>query len=85
MKAGNFAADDLLRTQAMIVNQLRELQDSAFERISFDFSNTLSGAERSGDSFAAEIRAVTPEMVTSAAQTVALDTVYFLRDRKEEI
>ncbi len=84
MKAGDFALDDLRRTQAMIVNQLRELQDSAFERISFDFSNVLSGVERTGDSFIAEIQAVTPEMVKAVAQGVELDTIYFLRDRKEE-
>lgn len=84
MKAGDFALEDLRRTQAMIVNQLRELQDSAFERISFDFSNVISGAERSGESFIAEIQAVTPEMVTAVAQQVHLDTIYFLRDRKEE-
>jgi predicted Zn-dependent peptidase len=84
MKAGDFAEEDLRRTQAMIVNQLRELQDSAFERISFDFSNVLSGVERSGDSFIAEIQAITPEMVKAVAQDVELDTIYFLRDRKEE-
>ncbi|QJD83315.1 EF-P 5-aminopentanol modification-associated protein YfmF [Cohnella herbarum] len=84
MKAGDFALEDLRRTQAMIVGQLRELQDSAFERIAFDFSNVLSGVERTGESFIAEIQAVTPEMVTAVAQNVALDTIYFLRDRKEE-
>jgi predicted Zn-dependent peptidase len=84
MKAGDFAMEDLHRTQAMIVNQLRELQDSAFERISFDFSNVLSGVERTGDSFIAEVQAVTPEMVIAVAQHVELDTIYFLRDRKEE-
>jgi predicted Zn-dependent peptidase len=84
MKAGEFAEEDLRRTQAMIVNQLRELQDSAFERISFDFSNVLSGVERTGDSFIAEIQAITPEMVKTVAQDVELDTIYFLRDRKEE-
>jgi predicted Zn-dependent peptidase len=84
MKAGDFAMEDLQRTQAMLVGQLRELQDSAFERISFDFSNILSGAERTGESFIAEVQAVTPEMVTEVAQHVALDTIYFLRDRKEE-
>ncbi|BBI34371.1 putative inactive metalloprotease YmfF [Cohnella abietis] len=84
MKAGEFALDDLKRTKAMITNQLRELQDSAFERISFDFSSILSGVERSGESFIAEIEAVTPEMVKAVAQDVELDTIYFLRDRKEE-
>ncbi|XID95066.1 EF-P 5-aminopentanol modification-associated protein YfmF [Paenibacillaceae bacterium WGS1546] len=84
MKAGDFSNEDLRRTQAMIAGQLRELQDSAFERIAFDFSNVLSGAERTGESFIAEIQAVTPEMATEVAQDVQLDTIYFLRDRKEE-
>ncbi|MFC5532519.1 EF-P 5-aminopentanol modification-associated protein YfmF [Cohnella yongneupensis] len=84
LKAGDFSETDLLRTKAMIVNQLREIQDSAFERISFDFSNVLSGVERTGESFIAEIEAVTPEQVTAAAQLVKLDTIYFLRDMKGE-
>ncbi len=84
MKRGDFAEEDLKRTQAMIVGQLREIQDSAFERIAFDFSNVISGANRTGESFIAEIMAVTPQMATEAAQGVALDTIYFLRDRKEE-
>ncbi|WEK56128.1 MAG: pitrilysin family protein [Candidatus Cohnella colombiensis] len=84
LRIGDMTQEDLQRTQAMIVNQLKELQDSAYERISFDFSNLLSGVERTGDSFIAEIEAVTQEHVIAAAQHVALDTIYFLRDRKEE-
>ena len=68
MKAGEFAMEDLRRTQAMIVGQLRELQDSAFERIAFDFSNVLvRQLNARAESFIAEIEAVTPEMVTAAA------------------
>lgn len=84
LRAGDFAESDLQKTKAMIVNQLREIQDSAFERISFDFSNVLSGVERTGESFIADIEAVTPEQATAAAQQVQLDTIYFLRDRKED-
>jgi len=84
LKAGDFSETDVLRTKAMIVNQLRELQDSAFERISFDFSNVVSGASRTGESFIADIEAVTPEQATAAAHLVKLDTIYFLRDMKEE-
>lgn len=84
LKNGDFTETDLLRTKAMIVNQLRELQDSAFERIGFDFSNALAGTERTGDSFAADIEAVTPEQATAAAGLVSLDTIYFLRDLKGE-
>jgi predicted Zn-dependent peptidase len=84
LKAGDFSETDLQRTKAMIVNQLREIQDSAFERISFDFSNVLSGVERTGESFIADIEAVTPEHATAAAHLVQLDTIYFLQDLKGE-
>lgn len=84
LKSGDFTETDLLRTKAMIVNQLRELQDSAFERIGFDFSNALAGTDRTGESFAADIEAVTPEQATAAAGLVQLDTIYFLRDQKGE-
>ncbi len=84
LKAGDFSETDVQRTKAMIVNQLRELQDTAFERISFDFSNVLSGANRTGESFIADIEAVTPEQATAAAHLAKLDTIYFLRDLKEE-
>ncbi|MFD0671673.1 EF-P 5-aminopentanol modification-associated protein YfmF [Cohnella sp. GCM10027633] len=84
LRAGDFAESDLQKTKAMIVNQLREIQDSAFERISFDFSNVLSSVERTGESFIADIEAVTAEQATAASHLVKLDTIYFLRDRKEE-
>jgi predicted Zn-dependent peptidase len=82
MKEGQFAADDIARTKAMLENQLREIQDSAYERISFDFNSVLSGTERTAESLQAEVDAVTPEAIVEAAQGVVLDTIYFLRDRK---
>ncbi|WP_051318404.1 EF-P 5-aminopentanol modification-associated protein YfmF [Cohnella thermotolerans] len=82
MKEGQFAADDIARTKAMLENQLREIQDSAYERISFDFNSVLSGTERTAGSLQAEVDAVTPEAIVEAAQGVVLDTIYFLRDRK---
>lgn len=84
MKQGQFAAEDIERTKAMLSNQLREIQDSAYERISFDFNNVLSGAERTGESLLADVQAVTPDAIAEAARGVGLDTVYFLRDRKGE-
>jgi predicted Zn-dependent peptidase len=84
LERGDFTAEDLARTKAMLSNQVRELQDSAFERIGFDFSCVVSGKDRTGDSFIAELEAVTPEMVVEAAKGVKLNTIYFLRDRKGE-
>lgn len=82
MKRGEFAAEDLGRTKAMLSNQLREIQDSAFERIGFDYNAIVSGKERTADEFIADLEAVTPEQIVAAAQGVKLDTIYFLRDKK---
>ncbi|MBB6735489.1 insulinase family protein [Cohnella sp. CBP 2801] len=84
IQAGQISVEEMERTKAMLANQLRELQDSAYERISFDFNNVLSATERTGESLLAEVEAVTPEQVTEAARGVGLDTIYFLRDRKGE-
>jgi predicted Zn-dependent peptidase len=65
----------------MLANQLREIEDSAFDRIGFDFSSVVSGKERTSESFIAELEAVTPEQIVAAAHRVKLDTIYFLRDR----
>lgn len=73
---------ELTQTQAMIANQLREIQDSAFEMISFDYNSVLSGTERSVNELIDLIYKVDRQMITQAAQKVQLDTIYFLRDQK---
>ena len=84
MRRGEFGEDDLNRTKAMLASQVRELQDSAFERIAFDFNAVLSGIDQTGEDLIAGVEAVTPEDVVQAASGVELDTIYFLRDRKGE-
>ncbi|WP_058303994.1 EF-P 5-aminopentanol modification-associated protein YfmF [Gorillibacterium timonense] len=82
MKAGKYSETELTQTRAMITNQLREINDSAYEMIAFDFNTVLSGKKRTAAELAAEVAACTPEAIQEVAQTVELDTIYFLRDRK---
>lgn len=84
MKAGRIEDQELSKTKAMLVNQLREIQDSAFERIAFDYNGIVSGKQRSADELIASIESVTAERAAAAAASVELDTIYFLRDLKEE-
>lgn len=84
MKAGQIEEQELSKTKAMLVNQLREISDSAFERIAFDYSGIVSGKQRSAAELIAAIEAVTADKAAAAASTVELDTIYFLRDLKEE-
>ncbi|MHC2179783.1 putative Zn-dependent peptidase [Paenibacillus sp. PvR052] len=82
MEEGNISETELQQTKAMISGHLRELQDSAFELIAFDFNNRLSGAERTVPRLIEQVEQTTPDQIRQMAQQVQLDTIYFLRDRK---
>ncbi|MCS7461831.1 insulinase family protein [Paenibacillus doosanensis] len=82
MNNGDISDVELQQTKAMITGHLRELQDSAFELIAFDFNNILSGVERTVPSLIDDVLAVDKARIQEVANQVKLDTIYFLRDRK---
>lgn len=84
LKAGNISDLELQQTKAMIRNLLSEIQDSAFELISYDFNRQISGKDRSAQELIAEVEAIGAQEVKAAAETFELDTVYFLTGQKEE-
>lgn len=84
MKRGNITESEMSKTRAMLNNHLREIQDSAFEMIAFDFNTVLSGKERSVESLLHEVGAVDLTAIREVAEQVQLDTIYFLRDKKGE-
>ncbi len=83
MRAGELSELEMNQTKAMILNHLRELQDSAFEMIAYDFNSILTGRVRSNTELMSDIQAITPQAIVNAAHKVELDTIYFLRDQKE--
>lgn len=84
MAEGQISELEMSQTRAMIANQLRESQDSAFETIALDFNNQLSGKIRTADQLIDQVEAADVAAIRRVAQRVKLDTVYFLRDRKGE-
>ncbi|WP_042160600.1 EF-P 5-aminopentanol modification-associated protein YfmF [Paenibacillus gorillae] len=83
MKRGELTELEISQTKAMISNHLRELQDSAYEMIAYDFNAVLSGKERSAQQLLDQIQSVGTEDIVRVANRVQLDTIYYLRDRKE--
>ncbi|GGD67827.1 EF-P 5-aminopentanol modification-associated protein YfmF [Paenibacillus nasutitermitis] len=83
MRTGIYSDLEMNQTKAMIANHLRELQDSANEMIGFDFNAVLTGRERSANELLNQVQAVTAGQIAAIAQKTELDTIYFLRDRKE--
>ncbi|BFT73009.1 EF-P 5-aminopentanol modification-associated protein YfmF [Paenibacillus sp. P36] len=84
MEQGDINDIELSQTRAMIANQLREIQDSAFELISFDFNAILSGKERTVAGLIESVEQIDIPSIAEAAKRVQLDTIYFLRDREGE-
>ncbi|RAJ01017.1 putative Zn-dependent peptidase [Paenibacillus pabuli] len=84
MKNGNITDLEMSQTKAMIRNLLKEMQDSAFELIAYDFNRQLSGKERTAEELLAQVEQISKENVREAAEKFRLDTIYFLRDEKGE-
>lgn len=84
MKSGSISDLEMSQTKAMIRNLLKEMQDSAFEMIAYDFNRQLSGKERTAEELLAQVEHISKEDVREAAEQFRLDTIYFLRDEKEE-
>ncbi|PWW06459.1 putative Zn-dependent peptidase [Paenibacillus cellulosilyticus] len=83
IQAGKISELEIDQTKAMLVNSVREMQDSAAELIAYDFNAQFSGSTRTAEAFIAQIQAVTADDIVQIANGIHLDTVYFLRDRKE--
>jgi predicted Zn-dependent peptidase len=79
---GQFSDVEMNQTRAMIVSQLTELSDSAFDMIAFDFNAVLTGRRRTAEELAESVMAVGREDVKRIAGQVRMDTVYFLRNRQ---
>lgn len=82
ISAGEISELEMSQTKAMISNHLREIEDSAYEMIAFDFNSVLSGQERSVSALLTAIDKVDQAAIRSVAEQVKLDTVYFLRDQE---
>ncbi|QAY65653.1 EF-P 5-aminopentanol modification-associated protein YfmF [Paenibacillus protaetiae] len=83
MRRGQLTELEINQTKAMIANALREQQDSAYEMTAYDFNSVLTDSNRSAEQLLDSIMAVTPDDIVRVANRIQLDTIYFLRDRKE--
>ena len=82
MRDGEIGETELAQTKAMITNKLRQIVDSPYEMIAFDFSSVISGAKRPLAQFIEQIESVEASDVRQVAREIELDTIYFLTDQK---
>ncbi|PTM58929.1 EF-P 5-aminopentanol modification-associated protein YfmF [Desmospora activa] len=82
MAQGKINDTEWSQTRTMLIHQLRERQDRAYDLIDAHYHGVLSGRERPLEEMIQELEAVTQEDVIAIARQVKLDTIYFLRDQK---
>ncbi|QQE80351.1 EF-P 5-aminopentanol modification-associated protein YfmF [Alicyclobacillus sp. SO9] len=82
LKQGDITADELDFTLRGIKNQYVQALDQPAAMADVHFSGRLAGVDRGVDDLIASIDGVQPDAVVEAANTLELDTVYFLRNQE---
>lgn len=85
MTEGNISDEEIHKTKASLANYFREQLDSPSGLIEFHYNGILGGVQRKIPDIIDEIYEVTREDIQNVAEKVQLDTIYFLRDEKEEV
>ena len=82
MKKGNISADEINAAKLGTVNSLRSMTDNALLLEDYYLTRLVSGKMFDIDELIEAVSKVTTDDVITAAQTVKLDTVYFLKGEK---
>ncbi|SDG99893.1 Predicted Zn-dependent peptidase [Alteribacillus persepolensis] len=82
MKEGQFSEEAVEQTKGMVKNQLLETADSARGLVELSYQHVIAGSDRSLSDWLKAIDKVSKDDVIKAAQTVELDTSYFLRGKE---
>jgi predicted Zn-dependent peptidase len=83
LRDGIVGVVEMQQTKALIANAYRSLADSPYELIAFEFGQHFSGSQKTPAEVLASYDKVTVDDIVQVAETMNVDTVYFLRDRGE--
>ncbi len=79
MKKGEFTDEEIASAKKYFTTQTGSIKDSQGATEDFYMGRSLLGVEESVDEFLEKINAVTREEIISAANSLQLDTIYFLK------
>ena len=79
---GNISEAELTAAKEALLSNLRSTHDSLGAMESYYSSAAISGIGMTPETFIEKVARITPEDVSSAAKTLTLQTVYFLRGDK---
>lgn len=84
LKKGIFTDEDIDISKKSIISSMKSIKDSIFLISEFFFSQSLSKDNRTLDKILEDIQAVTREDIMEASSSISLDTIYFMKNSKEE-
>jgi predicted Zn-dependent peptidase len=83
MKKGNITEYEIETTKKTIENSLNSMNDEQSQVLDFNYTQILTGSNRTLEEIIENIKKVTIEDVTKIGSRIELDTIYFMTGNKE--
>lgn len=84
VRSGDWEDWELEGAKSTLLNAYASMGDSQGKLENFYLGQAATGQNETPEELAAQVRAVTPERIRQAMDTVQLDTVYFLKGKEAE-
>ena len=80
MKNGDFTEEDLNIAKKYIISGIKSIQDEQFSEITYYLGQEISARFTSFEEYAKKIEQVTMDDVKHVANSISINTIYFLRN-----
>ena len=80
MKQGNFTEEELENTKQYIISAIEAIEDEQDTQIAYSFSHEISKTSDSINEYKKGVELVTKQQVIDLANTIKINTIYFLKN-----
>ena len=84
MKSGNFTEDDISNAKKGIISSIKSIDDEQDTEITYFFGQELTNNKISLDEYISKIEKITKEDIIKIANSITINTIYFLKDKTTE-
>lgn len=85
LKEGQFTEEDISKSVKSLKTSTESIRDSIYLISEFFFSQLISGDNRSLEEVLGDFQRVSKEEIIEAANKISIDTIYFMRNKTEEV
>ena len=84
MNNGNISSEEIESAKNAIITAIRSMTDSPGMLADFYYTQIISNNQDNMEEIINKIRKVNKETIVEAGKNIKIDTIYFLRDKKED-